>query len=87
MLNYLCLHLICQDEVMKRKYGDKIHLLFTDTYFLMYEVCTEDLYQYMWPMREEFDIASYTMSCLLYDSSNNKVVRKFHKEARGGADH
>ena len=59
---------------MKKKYGEKIQLLFTDTDSLMYEVCIEDFYQDMWRIREEFDLASYPKSSPFYDSSNNKVV-------------
>ena len=68
---------------MKKKYDEKIQLLFTDTDSLMYEVCTEDFYQDMRTMREEFDLASYPKSSPFYDSSNNKVVGKFKDEASG----
>ena len=47
--------------MMKKKYGDTIGLLFTDTDSLMYELCTDDFYQDMWAMKEEFDITSDPM--------------------------
>ena len=68
-------------DVMKKKYGDNIQLLFTDTDSLMYEVCTDDFYQDMWAMKEEFDLASYPKSSPFYDPSKNKVVGKFKDEA------
>ena len=68
-------------EVMKQKYGDNIQFLFTDTDSFIYEVSTEDFYQDMWAMKDEFDLASYPKSRPFYDTSNNKVVGKFKDEA------
>ena len=68
---------------MIKKYGETIQLLFTATDYLMYEVCTDDIYQDMWSMKEEFDLASYPKSSPFYDSTNNKVVGKFKDEASG----
>ena len=70
-------------DVMKKKYGENIQLLFTDTDSLMYEVCTDDFYQDMWAMKGEFDLASYPKSSPFYDPTNNKVVGKFKDEASG----
>ena len=70
-------------DVMKKKYGNNIGLLFTDTDSLMYEVCTDDFYQDMWAMKEEFDLASYPKSSPFYDPTNNKLVGKFKDEASG----
>ena len=67
---------------MKRKYGDNLHLLCTDTDYLMDEVCTDDFYQDMWAMKEEFDLASCPKSPF-YDPTNNKLVGKFKDEASG----
>ena len=68
---------------MKKKYGANIQLLFTDTDSLMYEVCTDDFYQDMWAMRDQFDLATYPKKSPFYDRSNNKVVGKFKDEANG----
>ena len=68
---------------MKKKYGNNIQLLFTDTDSLMYEVSTDDFYQVMWAMKEEFDLASYPKSSPFYDPRNNKVVGKFNDDAGG----
>ena len=70
-------------EVMKKKYRENIELLFTDTESLMYEVCTDYLYQDMWAMKEELDLASYPKSSPFYDPTNNKVVGKFNDETSG----
>ena len=68
---------------MKKKYGENIRLLFTDTDSLMYEVQTDDFYQDMWSMREQFDLANYPASSHYQDPTNNKVVGKFKDEANG----
>ena len=49
----------------------------------MYEVCTNDFYQDMWAMKQEFDLASYAKSSPFYDATNKKVVGKFNDEASG----
>ena len=68
---------------MKKKYGENIQLLFTDTDSLIYELCTDDFYHDMWAMKDEFDLASYRKSSPFYDPPNNKVVGKFKDEASG----
>ena len=70
-------------DVIKKKYGDSIQLFFTDTDSLMYEVCTVALYQDMWAMKEEFDLASYPKNSAFYDPTNNTVVGMFKDEASG----
>ena len=58
---------------MKKKYGHNILLLFTATDSLMSEVSTNDFYQDIWPMKEEFEIAIYQNSRPFYADTNNKV--------------
>ena len=52
---------------MKKKYGENIQLLFTDSDYLMYEVCTDDFYQDSWAMKKEFfklrHSSSYGKTC------------------------
>ena len=67
----------------KKKYGDNILLPFTDTDSLMYEVCTDDFYQYMRAMKDGFDLVSYPKSSPFYDPTNKKVVGKFKDEKSG----
>ena len=44
---------------MKKKYGDRARLLFTDTDSLMYEVETADIYADMVNSREMYDLSNY----------------------------
>ena len=69
--------------MMKKKYGDKIQLLFTECGSPMYEVCTDDLYQQMWGMKEEFVLASYQKSSPSFDGTKKKVVGKFKDKVSG----
>ena len=68
---------------MKKMYGDNIRLLFTDTDSLMYEVQTDDFYQDMWSMRDQFDLSNYPAASQYKDPTNNRVVGKFKDEANG----
>ena len=68
---------------MKKKYGNNIQLLFTDTDSIMYEVSTDDFYQDMWAMKDEFVLGSNPNSSPFYDPNNNKMVGKFKDEACG----
>ena len=58
---------------IKKLYGKKAHLLFTDTDSLMYEIEANDVYQDMWDYRERFDLANYPRGSKFYDPTNNKV--------------
>ena len=69
--------------MLKKKSGDIIQLLFTDTDSLMYEACTDDFYKDMWAMKEEFDLASYLEISPFYDPTKKNVVGKFKVEACG----
>ena len=68
---------------IKKKYGDKAKLLFTDTDSLTYEIETEDVYQDFWNDKEKFDFSEYPKSSLFFDETNKKVVGKFKDEAYG----
>ena len=67
-------------EVMKKKYGENMKLLFTDTDCLMYEACTEHFYQDIWAMKE-FHLASFQTSSTFNDANNKDVVGNFMLEA------
>ena len=51
----------------------------------MYEVCTDDFYHDMWPIKGELELASYQKSSLFYDATSNNVVAKVN--AGPGANH
>ena len=71
-------------NVMKKKYGDKIKLLFTDTDSFCYEVETDDIYNDLEKMKGLFDFSNYSKDSSLYDVKNKKVLGKF-KDETGGA--
>ena len=68
---------------IKKKYGDKAKLLFTDTDSLTYEIEANDVYQNFWNDKEKFDNSDYPESSPFYDKTNKKVIGKFKDEASG----
>ena len=68
---------------IKKKYGSKAKLLFTDTDSLTYEIEAEDVYQDFWNKKEMFDNSDYPSNHQFYDSTNKKVIGKFKDEAAG----
>ena len=46
-------------------------LLFTDTDSLIYEIKTEDVYEYFSKDKEMFDFSNYTTKSRFYDDSKN----------------
>ena len=67
---------------MKKKYGNKCQLLFTDTDSLTYHVKTEDLYQDMLDNKEEFDLSNQPKG-KFHDPTNKKVLAKMKDETAG----
>ena len=57
---------------IKRKYGDKAKLLFTDRDSLTYEIKTEDVYQDFWKDRFLFDNSDYSKDSKFYSDENKK---------------
>ena len=70
-------------KYIKKKYGDKAKLLFTDTDSLTYEIEADDVYQDFWNDRERFDNSEYNESSPYFDKTNKKVIGKFKDEASG----
>ena len=68
---------------IKKKYGDKAKLLFTDTDSLTYEIEAEDVYQDFWNDKEKFDNSDYSESSPYFDKTNKKIIGKFKDEAAG----
>ena len=66
---------------IKRKYGDRAKLLFTDTDSLTYEIEAEDVYQDFWNDKDKFDNSDYPENSPYYDNTNKKVIGKFKDEA------
>ena len=68
---------------IKKKYGDKAKLLFTDTDSLTYEIEAVDVYKDFWNNKEKFDNSDYPESSPYFDKTNKKVIGKFKDEAAG----
>jgi hypothetical protein len=68
---------------LKKNYGDKIRLLFTDTDSLMFCVETEDLYKDMEKFKDEYDLSEYPKKHPLYNTTNDKVIGKMKDECKG----
>ena len=68
---------------IKKKYGNKAKLLFTDTDSLTYEIEAEDVYQDFWNDKDRFDNGDYPESSPYFDKTNKKVIGKFKDEACG----
>jgi hypothetical protein len=70
-------------NTMKSKYEHKCKLLFTDTDSLTYEITTEDIYEDMKSIKDQFDFSDYPKEHPLYDTTNKKVIGKFKDETSG----
>lgn len=70
-------------NTIKKMYGDKARLLFTDTDSLCYEITTEGAYQDMWSQKDLYDFSDYAKNSPFYDVSNKKVLGKFKDECGG----
>ncbi|CAB3976958.1 Hypothetical predicted protein [Paramuricea clavata] len=73
-------------NTIKKEYGDKSKLLFTDTDSLMYEIKTDDVYEDFKRIGEEkdcWDNSDYPKDSPYYSAHNKKVIGKFKDEAGG----
>ena len=70
-------------DVMKKKYDDKIKLLYTGTDSFIFHIETEDLYKDFDDMKGHMDFSVYDKSHLCYDNTNTKVLGKFKDEHDG----
>ena len=68
---------------IKKRYGDRAKLLFTDTDSLTHEIETEDVYKNFWNDKDMFDNSDYPENSPYYCNANKKVSRKFKDEACG----
>ena len=64
-------------NVLQKRYGDKVKLLFTDTDSLCVEIETEDVYKDMEEDKEYYDFSEYPKNHFLYSTENQAVVGKF----------
>ena len=68
---------------IKKKYGERARLLFTDTDSLCYYIITDDGYQDLYNHKEMFDNSDYSKSSKFYFDENKKVIGKMKDEAAG----
>ena len=66
-------------NVLKKRYGDKTKLLFTDTDSLCVEIET-DVYRDMQEQKQYYDCSEYPKDHLLYNTENQAVAGKFKDE-------
>ena len=57
---------------IKKKYGNKARLLFTDTDSLTYEIEAEDVYKNFWKDKDKFNNSDYSESSPYFDKTNKK---------------
>ena len=63
-------------DYIKNKYGNNSRLLFACTDSLMYDLKTEDVYEYFSNDKEIFDFSNYLSQSKYYDNSNKLVAGK-----------
>ena len=73
-------------NVIKKKYGEKAKLLFTDTDSLCYHIETEDIYEDMKQMLDLFDFSDYPENHSLYSTLNKKIQGMFKNESAVSVD-
>ena len=66
---------------IKKKYGNRAKLMFTDTDSLTYEIEAEDVYKGFWNDKEMFDNSDYPENSSYYCNANKKVIGKIKDEA------
>ena len=68
---------------IKRNYGYKAKLLFTDTDSLTYEIEANDVYKDFFKDKDKFDNSDYPEYSPFFYKKNKKVIGKFKDEAAG----
>ena len=67
-------------DYLKPKYGDRCHLLFTDTDSLCCEIKTHDLYDDVSQNLDLFDTSNFDQNHPLYSTANHRILGKFYSE-------
>ena len=77
-------------NIIKKQYGERAKLLFTDTDSLCYEIETVDVYDDMYKNKALYDFSDYsenheyyTKNNLKIDKTNKKIIGKFKDETNG----
>jgi hypothetical protein len=70
---------------MKKIFGERLHLLYTDTDSFVYSIESENLYKELVPFAQKyFDFSNYPKDHFLYSSSNKRVPGMFKDELASG---
>ena len=70
-------------DELKKQYGDKCGLLYTDTDSLLLQIETEDISKDMEEKKELYDTSDYPKGHTLYLTANKKVLGKMKDECAG----
>ncbi|KAF0147428.1 MAG: hypothetical protein FD143_3066 [Ignavibacteria bacterium] len=70
-------------DYLKPAFGDRVHMLFTDTDSYLLEFQGPDPDQELFAARNLFDYSGYPKDSPFYDNTNNKVIGKFKDETNG----
>ena len=68
-------------KCIKGKYDAK--LLFKDTDSLVYEIETEDVYEYFYDNKDLFEFSDYSQHSMFFNPINKKVIGKLKDEFKG----
>ena len=68
---------------LKKQYGSKCELLYTDTDSLLLEIETEDVYEDIKKNISHYDTSDYPKEHPLYSNVNKKVLGKMKDECAG----
>ena len=68
---------------LKKNYGPKCELLYTDTDSLLLEIETDDIYKDIETNKNLYDTSDYPKEHPLYSDTNKKVLRKMKDECKG----
>lgn len=68
---------------IKRKFGDRVQLCFTDTDSFLYDIKSVDVYEEIAIDKDLFDFSNYPNTHKLFDLKNKKMLGKFKDECGG----
>lgn len=72
-------------DTFKKKFGEKISLIYTDTDSFIYHIKTDDLYEDLKEMEEIMDFSDYPKDHFLHDVTNKKKLGYLKDEMNGAA--
>lgn len=67
-------------NVIKRVFGSRVCLLYTDTDSLLYEIQSEDVYAELSHIKDYFDFSNYPLDHFLYSEENKRIPGAFKDE-------